>query len=75
MMDEEVVPRARQLPGFAGGSWFRALEGDAGTAVLLFDSEETAHAAAELVASQGPPADTPVWSVQGVGTHEVLARA
>jgi hypothetical protein len=75
MMDEEVVPRARQLPGFAGGSWFQALEGDGGFAAMVFDSEETARGFAERVASQGPLADTPVWSVEGIGTYEVLARA
>lgn len=75
MMDEEVVPRARQLPGFVGGSWFQSLEGDGGSALLLFDSEETARGAAQLIASQGPLADSPVWSVDDVHTYEVLARA
>jgi hypothetical protein len=55
MMDEEVVPRAGQMPGFAAGSWFQALEGDGGFAVMVFDSEETARGLAERVASQGPP--------------------
>ena len=75
MMDAEAVLRAGQLPGCAGGSWFRALEGDGGIAVMLFDSKETARGAAEFVASQDPLADTPVWAVQGLGTYEVLARA
>jgi hypothetical protein len=75
MMVEEVVPRAERLPGFAGGGWFAALEGDGGTAVMVFDSEQTARDFAELVASHGPLADRPVWSVQGLGTYELLARA
>ena len=74
-VDQEVVPRAWQVPGFAGGSWFQALERDGGAAVMLFDSEETARGYAERVASQGPRADAAVWSVQAVGTYEVIARA
>ena len=73
-LDEEVVPKARQLPGFAGGSWFQALEGDGGFAVIAFDSEDRARGFAERVASGGPLADSPVWSVEGIATYEVLAR-
>lgn len=74
MLAEEVVPRAGQLPGFADGSWFQALEGDDGFAVIVFDSQEAALAFADRVASQSPLAKTPVWSVEGVGTFELLAR-
>ena len=74
-LDEEVVPKARQLPGFAGGGWFRALEGDGGFAVMIFDSEDAARGFAEHVASEGSLADSPVWCVEGVDTYEVLARA
>jgi hypothetical protein len=75
MVEAEVVPRAWQLPGFAGGSWFQALDGDGGTAVMFFDSEETARGFADRVASRGPLVHAPVWALEGVGTYEVLARA
>jgi hypothetical protein len=74
-LDEEVVPKARQLPGFADGNWFQALEGDGGFAVMVFNSAETARGFAERVASEGPLADSPVWCLQAVGTYVVLARA
>jgi len=74
MLDDEVVPRARQLPGFVGGSWFRSLKGDGATAVLLFDSEEAACGVAELARTQGSLAERPVWSLHAIGTYEVLAQ-
>lgn len=41
-LHDVVVPRARALAGFSSGTWLRALDGDAGRGVLLFESEETA---------------------------------
>jgi len=74
IIDDEVVPNARQLPGFVGGSWFRSLKGGGATAVMLFDSEDAACAVAER-ARQGPLMQRPVWSVYAIGTYEVLAQA
>jgi hypothetical protein len=74
LLREEVVPRAKQLAGFAGGNWLRALEGDRGTSVLLFDSEEAARAAAERIRSEGPPRGAPV-DLEAVDAYEVLAQA
>ena len=71
---EEVVPRAKALPGFAGGTWLRALEGDAGISVLLFESEDAARGAAAEIRSQGPPPGAPV-TLKAVHACEVLARA
>ena len=59
MLNEAVVPQAKELPGFAGGTWLRALEGDAGRGVLLFDSEEAARSAVERIRTEGPPAAPP----------------
>ena len=35
ILDQEIVPIAKQLPGFTSGSWLQALEGDRGTALLI----------------------------------------
>jgi hypothetical protein len=75
MVEDEVVPKARQLPGFVGGSWFRSLKGDGATAVMLFDSEEATCRVAELVRTQGLLAKKPAWSLHAIGTYEVLAQA
>ena len=71
---DEVVPKARQLPGFVGGTWFRSLKGNDVTAVTLFDSEDAACGVAELVRT-GPLAERPMWSIYAIGTYEVVAQA
>jgi hypothetical protein len=84
ILDQEIVPTARQLPGFASGSWLQAMEGDRGTAVLMFHSQQAARAAAERLGatvhgmvelrSAGPLADVPVITVEAVGAYEVVAQ-
>ena len=74
LLQEVVVPLAKSLDGFSGGTWLRALEGDAGRSVLLFDSEAAARAAVERMRSEGPPPGVPV-TFEGVDAYEVLARA
>jgi hypothetical protein len=65
---------AKALDGFASGTWLRALEGDGGRGVLLFESEEAARAGAEEIRSQGPPPGVPV-TIEAVDVYEVLAQA
>jgi hypothetical protein len=74
MLREVVVPMAKALPDFASGTWLRALEGDGGRGVLLFESEEAARAAAEQIRSEGPPPGAPV-TLEPVEAYEVLAQA
>jgi hypothetical protein len=72
LLEDFVVPSARGLAGFAGGTWARALDGDTGHSLLLFDSEENARAAATQVA-EGPPPGAPV-SFVSVSVGEVVAQ-
>ena len=54
---EETVPRASQAPGFQAGYWLRPLGDAKGTALVVFDTEEHAEAAASGVSvgtSVGP---------------------
>ena len=74
MLHEMVVPMAKGLDGFASGTWLRALEGDGGRGVLLFESEESARAAAEQIRSEGPAPGVPV-ALETVEAYEVLAQA
>jgi hypothetical protein len=74
MLREVVVPRAKRLAGFAGGTSLRALESDAGRGVLLFESEEAARAAVVEIRSQGPPPGVPV-TLEAVDAYEVVAQA
>jgi hypothetical protein len=71
---EAVVPAAKGLAGFSSGTWLRALQGDGGRGVLLFESEEAARAAAKQIRSEGPPPGVPV-TMESVDAYEVLAQA
>jgi len=65
---EEVVPRVSQAPGFVAGYWL-APEGDRGNSVVVFESEDTARAAAERF--QPPPEVT----IESIEVREVVAHA
>ena len=65
-----VVPLVSGAPGFVAGYWV-ALSGNKGTSVAVFESEETAVAAAGQI--QGRPAG-PV-SMDSVEVGEVAASA
>ena len=56
ILREQVVPRVKELPGFVAGYWTR---GDGvGRSMVVFDSEENAQAASDLVPSMVPPGTT-----------------
>jgi hypothetical protein len=73
-LSEIVVPTAKQMAGFVGGTWCRAVGDDRGISVLLFESEEAARAAAEQMRTQGPPPGTPATFVSA-DVFEVVAQA
>jgi hypothetical protein len=66
-----VVPTVKSLEGFVRGLWLHASDGR-GRGVIVFDSEEHAHAAAEQVPR--PPEGGPV-TFQGAEVVEVVAEA
>jgi hypothetical protein len=51
-----VVPRAKEAPGVVAGHWTRSPDGEHGVAMVLFESEETAQAGADMARS-GPRPD------------------
>jgi hypothetical protein len=71
VLQEEVVPRARQSPGFVAGYWTRS-DGQ-GLSMIVFDSEEDARRAADAVQANVPPGD--VVTLDGVEVREVVANA
>jgi|SoiMetStandDraft_2_1073263.scaffolds.fasta_scaffold492443_2 hypothetical protein len=73
VLDEFVVPNAKALAGFRGGTWARAVDAGTGHSLLLFDTEEAARAAAARIA-EGPPAGAPVRFVSTT-VCEVVAQA
>lgn len=56
ILREQVVPKVKELPGFVAGYWTR---GDGiGRSMVVFDSEQNAQAASDLVPSMIPPGTT-----------------
>ena len=73
MLNSQVVPDVKAMPGFVSGVWARSEDGTKGHSVVLFESEEAAKAAIER-ARQGPPPDAPVKMLYAE-VYEVLAQA
>jgi hypothetical protein len=71
LLQDEVVPRARQSPGFVAGYWTRS-DGQ-GLSMIVFESEENARQAADAVQANMPPGD--VVTLDGVEVREVVANA
>ena len=46
---ENIVPSVSQAPGFVKGYWVRLEGGDQGRAVIVFDSEDGARGAKEMI--------------------------
>jgi hypothetical protein len=69
-LEEEVVPRAREAPGFVAGYWTRSADGSNGLGVVLFDSEEFALAASGFIRAAANADD--FVTLQDVEVREVV---
>ena len=72
MLEQEIVPRAKQAPGFVAGYWTRSAEGQNGMGIIVFESEEAARGAEQMVPAQ--PEEEAV-TVESVEVREVVASA
>jgi hypothetical protein len=70
-LEEQVVPRVSQAPGFVAGYWTRAADRSNGRAMIIFESQEAAQAAAEQLRANVPDAVT----LEGAEVREVVASA
>ena len=70
-LQETVVPRVSQLPGFVAGYWTRSEDGSNGRSMIVFDSEQAARTAAEGI-GQSVPAGVAFESAE---VREVVANA
>ena len=66
---EQVVPRVSQAPGFVAGYWTR--EGNGGLSMSVWESEDAANTASEMVKSMAPEGVT----INSVEVREVVASA
>jgi hypothetical protein len=72
-LTEQVVPRVSSAPGFVAGYWTRSEDGTNGLSMLVFESEEAAHAGAEQIRSGvGMPETVALDSAE---VREVVANA
>jgi len=70
-LDEDVVPRVRQAPGFRAGYW--TWKDDTGLSMAVFDSEDAATQAGDQVRAMVGGLDAVV--LQDVEVREVVAHA
>ena len=68
---ETVVPRISQSPGFVAGYWTRSDDGRNGRAMIVFESQEAARAAAERIGPNVPAGVT----FESAEVREVIANA
>ena len=69
-----MIPRVSQAPGFVAGYWTRSDDGHNGVSMIVFDSEEGARRAAEMI--QGPEAMRPeTVTLESVEVREVVGNA
>jgi len=69
VLREQVVPRVSQAPGFVAAYWTRKDNG--GLSMSVWESEDAANAASEMVRSNAPQGVT----VESVEVREVVASA
>lgn len=72
MLEEDVVPRVKQAPGFVAGYWTRS-EDNSGLSMMVFESEDAARGAAEFIRTQSPPSDA--VTLENVEVREVVVSA
>jgi hypothetical protein len=73
MLAEQVVPRASGAPGFVAGYWTRSSSDNTGLSMIVFDTEDQANAAKEMI-QQGPPNPDAV-TLDRVEVREVIESA
>jgi len=71
---EQVVPRAKQAPGFVAGYWTRSEDGKNGLSMIILESEEAARQAAERLRS-GEMVVPESVTLEGVEVREVVESA
>jgi hypothetical protein len=69
-LTEQVVPGVKQAPGFVAGYW-TAGSGNDGLSIVVFESEEAARSAGEMVRDRVPQG----VNVEDVEVREVVAHA
>lgn len=72
VLQQGILPRISQAPGFVSATFTRSPDGTTGRSMIVFESEETAKAVAATAKDQ-MPADAPVRIIS-LDVYEVVAR-
>jgi len=72
VLENEVVPRVAQAPGFSSGYWTSADDQTNGLSMVLFDTKDNAEAAANMARSMPVP---PGVTLDRIEVREVVAQA
>jgi hypothetical protein len=70
-LEERVVPRISQAPGFVAAYWTRSADGSNGQSMLVFESAEAAQEIADQLGSIVPE----VVRLESTEVREVVASA
>ena len=71
-LDANVVPRAKETPGFISGYWTQSGDGKRGFSLGIFESEEAARAAAKMIPTLPRP---DFVTFDNIEVEEVVAQA
>jgi len=69
----EVVPRAKQTPGFVAGYWTRSEDGHEGLSMVVVETEQAAREAAERIRAGGVVPEG--VTLESVEVREVVEHA
>ena len=72
VLNEQGIPRLKQAPGFVSGNW-ATLDESNGRGMIIFESEEAARAAAEMIKANPPAGDA--VTIDSIEVGEVIAQA
>ena len=62
ILNEQVVPAIKQVPGFQRGVWLRSADGKTGMGIAVFESEQHAQSALEGMPAMRPAGAPPITS-------------
>ena len=75
LIQEQVIPAVRQLPGYKGGYWLADRQTGKALAVALWEDEETLRASEAAVAqSRSQSTQALGAAIQSVEVYEVIAQ-
>jgi hypothetical protein len=72
VLQDEIVPRVKAMPGFVGAYWLRS-DTNGGMSMIVLDSEDAARALARRIEAEGPPTDA--VTLNSIEVREIVAHA